>query len=208
MIAEDNLLRKLEGIHTVETVAAESGIRRQSAINLLSRLKKEGYATVSGGGRQKRLYTITARKQRKRSSGMFDIINRYSHMKIAPWFDHQAHGAYGAEEALIDAIATGSFRTILASLRLFSHIKDWPKLYRLANEKGCWQKVGALYEVARTCIKAKRMPSRYLHVSKKQQAKQQVKWQALTQLRKANFPEITNKWRVYIPFNEKDLEAV
>lgn len=200
------LLRKLEGTHTVKTVTEELGIKRQSAINLLSRLKKESYATAGGGGRQKRLYTITARKQRKREQGMFDIINRYSHMKIAPWFDHQVHGSYGIEEALIDAIETGRFRTILAGLRLFSHIVDWPKLYRLAKEKGCWQKVGALYEVARKYVKARRMPSRYMQMQEGK--KQQAKWQALTQLRKANFPEIANKWRVYVPFNEKDLEAI
>ena len=200
MILSDSILKKLEGIHTVETVAEALRIKRQSAINLLSRLKKEDYVTVSGGGRQKRLYTVTIRKQRKRADGMFDIINRYSRIKVSPWFDHQVHGSYGPEEALIDAIETKSFRTILASLRLFSHIKEWPKLYMLAKKKGCWQKVGALYEVARTCIKAGKMPSRYVQGGKK--------WDALTQLRKMNFPGIANKWCVYIPFNEKDLEAI
>ena len=123
----NEILWKLEGLQTVETVAEELNLTRQSAINLLSKLKKQGNVTVSGGGKQIRLYKITIRKQRERALGMFDIINKYSPMKLSPWYDHQVHGIYGPEEALIDAIQTKSFRAILASLRLFSHIKDWKK---------------------------------------------------------------------------------
>ena len=199
----ENMLLKLEGLHTVGTAAAIAKLSRQSTINLLSKLKKEGYVTVSGGGKQPRLYKVTTRKQRPRSPGMFDIINKYSPMKLAPWYDHQVHGTYGPEEALVDALQTQSFRAILASMRLFNHITDWPKLYRLANEKGVWVKLMALYDVARMFIRVKRMQDSYLHGKV-----QQGKWQAFTQLRKLNFPEIAMKWRVYIPFNPKDMEAI
>lgn len=190
------LLKKLEGLHTLDTVAEAIHIKKQSALNLLSGLKKEGYVTVSGGRQQKRFYKITARKQRKRDKGMFDIINKYSPMKLAPWYDHQVHGHYGPEEALIDAIQTQSFRAILASLRLFNHITDWGKLHRLAKEKGCWQKVGALYDVSRLYFRVRKMPP-YKYKAKK--------WQNLTQLKKLNFPHIAKKWHVYMPFNEKDM---
>ncbi|MBS3145871.1 hypothetical protein J4414_03655, partial [Candidatus Woesearchaeota archaeon] len=116
----------------------------------------------AGGGKKKRIYRITARKQRKRQEGMFDIINKYSpNMKIREWYDHQVHGVYGPEEALIDALQTQSFRLILASMRLFNHIKDWKKIYKLAKENNCWQKVGALYDVSRLFFKVKKMPERY-----------------------------------------------
>ncbi|MAG15566.1 hypothetical protein CMO88_00740 [Candidatus Woesearchaeota archaeon] len=197
----DNSLRKLEGLHTAETATERLGISRQSALNMLSKLKKEGYVTVSGGGRRKRLYKITMRKQRPREKGMFDIINKYSPMKIAEWYDHQVHGTYGPEEALVDALQTNSFRVILASMRLFSHITDWSKLYRLAKEKDCWQKVGALYDVARLSFKIKRMPRRYYHNG-------HGRWRKLSQLKKKNFPQISEKWHVYIPFNQKDLEEM
>ncbi|HLC67078.1 MAG TPA: hypothetical protein VJK52_05560, partial [Candidatus Nanoarchaeia archaeon] len=119
---QDEILRKLEGLHTVETVMKTLNITRQSALNLLSRLKKQQHVTTSGGGKQVRFYKIMMRKQLPRVPGMFDIINKYSpHMKLAPWYDHQVHGPYGPEEALIDAIQTKSFRVILASLRLFNH---------------------------------------------------------------------------------------
>jgi len=119
-------------------------------------------------------------------------------MKLNPWYDHQVHGRYGPEEALIDAIQTENFRVILASLHLFKHIKNWPRLYRMAKEKNCWQKVGALYDVARLFMRVHQIGSRYLKVITK-------KWVALTQLRKKNFPEIAGRWKVYIPFNEHDM---
>src|SRR3989344_8376183 len=159
---KDEILWKLEGLQTVETVMEKLSITKQSAINLLSKLKKEQHVTVQGGGRLKRLYKITMRKQLPRVLGMFDIINKYSpHMKLAPWYDHQVHGRYGPEEALIDAIQTENFRVILASLRLFNHIKDWPRLYKLAKERDCWPKVGALYDVARMFFRVRKMPVKY-----------------------------------------------
>lgn len=198
---KEELLQRLEGLHTVETIMKELGITRQSAINLVSRLRKENYVTTRGG-RKKRLYKITIRKQRPRDEGMFDIINKYSPMKLQPWYDHQVHGHYSAEDALVDALQTKSFRVILASMRLFSHIKDWPKLYNSAKEKDCWQKIGALYDVARLFFRVKRMPEKYYLKFNKEK-----KWAALTQLKKLNFPTIAKKWRIYIPFNEKDIEA-
>ncbi|MEK6950917.1 MAG: hypothetical protein AABX13_04310 [Nanoarchaeota archaeon] len=199
----DELLWKLEGLHTIETAAKGLGLTKQSTLNLLSRLKKEGYVTLwSGGGKRKRIYKITTIKQRPREPGMWDIINKYSpNFQPRPWYDHQVHGPYGPEEALIDALQTQSFRLILASLRLFNHITDWPKLYHLANEKDCWQKVGALYDVARLFFRVRRMPERYLVL-------RPSRWVALTQLRKRNFPDLSRRWKVYIPFNINDVREL
>ena len=198
---KEEILQKIEGLQTIETIAETLKIKRQSAINLVSKLKKMGNTTLYMGGSKKRIYRITIRKQRKREVGVFDIINKYSPMKIQPWFDHQVHGKYGAEDALIDAIETKSFRMILASLRLFNHITDWPKLYKLAKEKNCWNKVGALYDTARLFFRVRKMPKKYSSIKQK-------RWQTLTQLKKINFPDIADKWQVYIPFNKKDVEAV
>ncbi len=197
-------VRILEGLHTVETAAKALGIGRQSAINLLCRLKKQGYVTVQGGGRLKRLYRVTMRKQRRRDPGMFDILNKYSPMKLAPWYDHQVHGTYGPEEALIDAIQTGSFRAILASMRLFNHITNWPKLYRLAREKDCWQKVGALYDVARMFFKVRKMPKGYHHVRPKKKQFLIGDYPTVDH----RFRPIENKWHVPIPFKSGDIAKV
>jgi len=201
-MANENLLMKLEGLHTVETVAETLGITRQSALNLISRLKKQGYVTTKGGGKQKRLYKITARKQRKRDVGMFDIINKYSPMKLNPWYDHQVHGKYSIEEALIDAVQTKSFRVILASLRLFSHIKNWKKLYKLAKEKNCWQQVGALYDLAKMHFRVAKMPERYRPYTFKS------KKYLIRDYDEKDFYEISKKWNVKMPFKKGDLARV
>ena len=196
---QEQILRKLEGLHTVETVMDELAITKQSAINLLSRLKKQYFVKVRGGGRKKRLYKITMRRQFPRVPGMFDIINKYSpNMKLAPWYDHQVHGKYTVEDALVDAVQTESFRVILASLHLFKHIKNWPKLYKLAKKHDCWQKIGALYDVAKMYFRVRKKPREHSQAFN-------CRWVRLTQLNKKNFPIISNKWHVYIPFNENDV---
>ena len=203
MIQEETL-KSIEGLQTIETVAEALNIKRQSALNLLSKLKKQGYVTTTGGRQQKRLYKITTRKQRKRDLGMFDIINKYSPMKLAPWYDHQVHGRYGPEEALIDAIRTQSFRVILASMRLFSHITDWPKLYKLAKEKDCWQKIGALYDISKMHFRVKKMPLRYQN---QKFSKKQFLIKRYNTTEKMYNP-IKNKWNVEIPFQTGDIGKV
>lgn len=198
------VLWKIEGLQTVETAAEALDMTRQSALNLLSKLKKEGYVTTSGGGRQKRLYKITIIKQRERRRGMFDIINKYSPMKLAPWFDHQAHGKYGPEEALIDALETQSFRAILASMRLFNHIRDWPRLYKLAAKKGCWQKVGALYDAARLYFRVRKMPERYT----RSKFKKKIYLIKTYPTKEEKFFPIEDKWKVSIPFRQGDMNKV
>src|SRR3990167_10403855 len=191
------LLWKLEGLHTVETAAEKLGITRQATLNLLCRLKKEQHVTVSGGGKIKRIYKITIRKQLPRVLGMFDIINKYSpHMKLNPWYDHQVHGTYGPEEALIDAIQTQSFRVILASLHLFRHINNWPKLYQLAKQKDSWQKIAALHDLAKLYFKIRHLPQKY------QQLKTKKKYYIIKEYptKETKFQPITQKWHVNIPF--------
>ena len=130
---------------------------------------------------------------------MFDILNKYNpNFKLNPWYDHQVHGKYTVEDVIVDAIKTENFRAILATLRLFNHVTDWKRLYKLAKEKDCWQKVGALYDVARMFIKVRKMPEKYKHNKFKE-------WKFYTILRKKNFPEISEKWHVFIPFNRNDL---
>lgn len=201
---KEETLKAIEGLQTIETVAEALSIKKQSALNLISRLKRQGYVTTSGGRQQKRLYKITARKQRKRNFGMFDIINKYSSMKLAPWYDHQVHGNYGPEEALIDAIQTQSFRAILASMHLFSHITNWPKLYSLAKEKDCWQKVGALYDISKMYFRVKKMPSRY---QKQKFIKKQFLIKSYNTTEKMYNP-IKNKWNTEIPFQTGDIRKV
>jgi len=200
---QEEQLRLLEGLHTVETVAETLNISKQSALNLLTRLKKEQHVTVSGGGRQKRLYKITLRQQLPRVPGMWDILNKYNpHFQLNPWYDHQVHGKYTVEDVIVEAVETQSFRIILATLRLFNHVTDWSRLYHNAQQKRIWRKVGALYDVARLCLKVRKMPEKYRSFPRGKS------WLRLTQRTKLNFPEISNKWKVYIPFNQQDMREI
>ena len=196
------ILKQIEGLQTLDTIAQTLNLRRQPALNLISRLKKQKYVSVSGGGKQKRFYTITRTKQLPRDPGMFDIINKHSPMKINPWYDHQVHGEYTPEDALIDAIKTENFRLILASIHLFKHIKNWPRLFGLAKEKNCYQKVGALYDLARLFMRVKKMPRKY----KTQMSKRRIFLIKDYVTKETQFIPIEKKWGVSIPFRRGDIQ--
>lgn len=150
-----------EGRYTVERLAEELGIKRQSALNLLSKLKRQGLASSSGGGRQKRIYTIRKLPARD-TNGFYDIVNRYSPEKLRPRFEHYVSGKYAVENAIIDGIKIGDSRTIEATTHLFRHVRDWKKLFGLAEKNGLKKRVIELYERARKSTKCKRMPARYI----------------------------------------------
>ncbi|MFH1276105.1 MAG: hypothetical protein ABIH82_03260 [Candidatus Woesearchaeota archaeon] len=199
-------LKKIEGLQTIETVMEKLRLNRQSALNLISKLKKEQHLTTSGGGKRKRIYKITIQKQLPKKPGMWDILNKYnSHFKLNPWYDHQVHGKYEVEDVLIDAIQTKSFRVILASLKLFNHINNWSRLYRLAKEKDCWQKVGALYDVARLFMKVKKMPDRY---KKKEKFKKMYLFDKKDKTKEKNLIQIQNKWNIPLPFRTGDIKKL
>jgi DNA-binding Lrp family transcriptional regulator len=193
-------LAKIQGLRTIEEISQILGITRQSAINLVSKLKKEGYATKTGGRQQKRIYKITIYQQTK-SNGMFDIINKYSKIKVIPLFKHVINGEYSAENALIDAVLLRNRRVLLASLFLFNHIKDWKKLSQLAKKHNIESKIGCLYDLARTAVKTRRIPENIYKKLKTKKTKHAVNL--------ADNSEILNKeWNCLIPFSKEDLKEL
>jgi len=149
-----------EGKYTVESFARQQGLQRQSAINLLSKLRKQGLVTTSGGGSQKRIYTIT-KKPQEETNGFYTLVNAYSPEKLVPKFKHRVVGKYDAERAIIDGILIGDARTLEATAYLFKRVKNWKRLFDLAKEKGVVEDVHRLYERARQTVKCKTMPKRY-----------------------------------------------
>lgn len=148
------------GKYTVETFAETEQLTRQSALNKLSKLKHEGYATVSGGGSQKRIYTLHNKRQEP-TNGFYTIINRYSPEKLVPKFKHYVVGKYTIEHAIIDGIKIGDARTLEATQHLFRHITNWKRLFDLAKKEDLSPNVRHLYEQARHNTKVKQMPKRY-----------------------------------------------
>jgi CRISPR/Cas system CSM-associated protein Csm2 small subunit len=146
--------------HTIESFAQQHNLSRQAALNLLSKLRKENKVTTSGGGSQKRMYTVTKLPQIK-TNGFYDIINKYNKEKLVPQFKHIVRGNYTIERAIIDGIAMNDTRTKEATTYLFNHITNWKNLMHLAKKHGCEEEIHNLYNKARSQIKCKTMPKRY-----------------------------------------------
>ena len=149
-----------EGKYTVETFAKEQKIQRQSALNLLSKLKRQHLVQVSGGGKQKRIYTIT-KTQQTPENGFYTIVNKYSPEKLVPQFKHHVIGTYTIEHAIIDGLKIGDVRTLDATMHLFRHVTNWKRLFDLAKKHNITQQLDALYAKARVTTKCKTMPLRY-----------------------------------------------
>ena len=150
-----------DGKYTVDLFAKANNLKRQSAINRLSKLKKQGFLEVSGGGRQKRIYTIHA-LPKKHTNGFYDIVNKYSPEKLQPRFEHYVDGRYTIEHAIIDGILIGDVRTKEATMHLFRHVTDWKRLFDIAKKKNLKDEVIKLYKKARSKTKSKKIPARYL----------------------------------------------
>ena len=150
----------LTGKFTVETYAKKNNLTRQSAINKLSKLKQSGHVTTSGGGKQKRIYTITKLPQ-KPTNGFYDIVNKYSKEKLAPKFKHRTIGNYTLEHAIIDGIIIGDLRTLEATSHLFNKVSNWKRLFQLAKKHNKTKETKNLYKKARNQFKVKKMPKKY-----------------------------------------------
>ena len=146
--------------HTLETFASERNITKQSALNKISKLKKEGKVNVSGGGAQKRIYTVS-NKPIVEGNGFYFIVNKYSPDKLNPKFTHVVNGNYSVERAIVDGLIINEFRELQAVKCLFNHVKNWTVLFRLAKKKNVEKELLDLYEVARKEVKVRAMPERY-----------------------------------------------
>lgn len=147
--------------HTLETFADKYGLTKQAALNKLSKLRKQNKVKTQGGGKQKRIYTIT-NLPKKPTNGFYDIVNKYSPEKLHPKFEHYTYGKYTAENAIIDGLKLNDIRTKEATKYLFRHVNDWQKLFELAKKNNLKNRLIQLYEEARKSTKTKTMPKKYL----------------------------------------------
>jgi len=199
------LVQKLEGIQTIESVMDILKVNKQMAIYYIHRLRKEGYVKTKKQSNNIRVYSISL-NNKLRGKSYYEIINLYSPIKISTPIIYNIYGKeISLEETLIYAIKTKSLRTILASLALFKKINDWKKLYHLAKENNVERQVGALYDLSHKIIKVRRMNNKFRNNAL---PKEKDKFEYIIQGLKSNdFIDIEKKWKVYIPFNKKDLEG-
>ena len=200
----NELLQKLVGIQTIESVMDILKINRKMTIYYLQRLRKEGYVKTRRQSNNRRVYNISL-DNKLGGKSYYDIINSFSPIKISTPVIYRIYGKEPSlEETLIYAIKTKSLRTILASLALFKKINNWVELYHLAKENHIERQVGALYELARKIMKVRKMSSKFINNSlpKKRYRFEYV----IPGLKSRDFTEIENVWKIYLPFNKKDLE--
>lgn len=199
-----SIISKLEGLQTIKTVQKLLNVKRSTAIKTISKLRKQGFVDTSGGYKQPRLYKISlVPKKQIGNPGLYDIINKYSPIKLVAPYEHRIiNKKLTIEETIIRAILEKKPRVILTSLALFNHVKNWSRLYKYAKEANVRKKVGALYEIARLYIRVKKINKRTYN--KLLAAKHEQKY-IIPGLKSRSFKDIQKKWKVYIPLNDSDL---
>ena len=177
-------------------------------MNYVSLLRKKGNIKETiYGSRKIRMYKVKTLKEREAGNpGFYEILDKNSKVRIySPYEDDRIYGRkLSIEEAIIIAINTKEFRTILASLGLFGKVKNWPKLNYYANKNNVGRKVGALYDVAKTVIKVKRMDKRIRNSLLKSEVDNKY---IIKNMKSKNLGHIEKIWNIYLPFNKADLEA-
>ena len=200
------LAKRLEGLQTADSISVNLGVGKRTAINYVWQLRKKGYVETIYGKRKIRMYKISPIKPIKAGyPGLYEFLNQNSKIKIYPpyanrIYDHKPT----AEEMIVKAVKTGDFRTVLSALNLFNKIKDWALLSKMAKEANIGRKIGALYDAARTIIRARRMDER----TRKSLLKSEVDGKFIIKnARTKDLNHIEKMWNVYLPFNKADLEA-
>ena len=198
------LLQKLAGIQTIESVMDILKVDKRMAIYYLYVLRKEGYVKTRRQSNNRRVYNISL-DNKLGGKSYYDIINRYSPIKISTPVIHKIYGKEPSlEETLIYAIKTKSLRTILASLALFKKINNWVELYRLSKENHIERQVGALYDLARSIMKVRKMAAKFRSSAL---PKEKYKFEyVIPELKSRDFTKIERVWKIHLPFNKKDLE--
>lgn len=198
-----SLAKKLQGLNTVPLVCKKLGVKEKTAINYIYELRKGGFVKTTRGRNKIRIYHISpVRRTEMGYPGLYDIINRYSPIKLAKPYEHRVYREISVEEAIVRALETGDFRTILASMALFKQAANWSRLYEHAKKKDLRRQVGALYDLSRKAMKVrridKRIEYRLLHAAQKNKF-------IVPGIKARDFQRIGKKWRIYLPFSKADL---
>jgi len=195
----------LEGVHTLRSVMSILGVSRRKAVYCIHRLRKKGYVKTARARDNTRIYSISF-ENRLGGTSYEELLNKISPVKLATGSIHRIYGKTPSpEEIMVYAIKSRSLRTILSALALFRQIIDWDALYRLAKANHCERQIGALYDLARTAMRTRRMSGRF---RTRALPKEEYAFRyAIPGLKSGDFGRIEHRWKVYLPFNKKDLEA-
>lgn len=200
-----DLLKKVEGTQTIESIITLLNVNRDKAIYYIHRLRKKNYVKTKKLSDNKRVYSISF-ENRLGGVSYQDIINKNSTIKITTSEVYKIYGKEPSlEETLIYAIKSKRLRIVLASLALFKKIDNWVELYRLGKQNHVERQVGALYDLSRTIMRTRKMAKRFRNHALPKKGDNFV--YIISGLKSKDFNEIEKTWKVYLPFNNEDLEA-
>ena len=197
------LAAKLAGMQTAESAARALNIRKKTMINYISKLRKLGLVETTRGAGKKRLYRIYATRQPKKGTGLYAFISKNSKVKVIPRQEVYVYNELSIEKAIVKAIESRDFRIVLAALGLFSKVTNWPDLNKLAKKAHMQRKIGALYELAKKVMRVRHIDRRTLNSL---QTGKDCGRYIILNLKSKDFKSLEKRWKVYIPFNLKDLE--
>jgi len=192
-------LRKIEGLQTLESISKKLNLTRNSSMNLISKLRREGYVISTGGGRHIKIYKISLKKLPQFQDGMFDILSKNTPIKLYPYYTHKVMGIYKIEDAIVDLLKLGDVRPIVGSAYLLNKVKDWHYLCKKA--KGMEAKLGALYDFTRTVRKTRKMPKDVRNALLKKRPKKMKYW--LLEKKPREFEKI---WNTTVPLRGGDFD--
>jgi len=200
----DELIKKVNGTQTIESIKNSLNVDRTRAIYLIYRLRKEGYVITKQDSNNSRIYFISKQNKLGGTSYM-DIINENSPIKLSSSEVYKIYGRnVSIEETLVYALKTRRFRYILASLGLYKKIKSWSELYRLAKNNNLVREVGALYSLIRIIVpRIKKMNKNFERYALLKNGNE-YKY-IIPNLKSKDFSSIEEKWKVFIPFSFEDL---
>ncbi len=198
------MAKKLSGLQTVSSISRALGVSRATAINYVYEMRKRGHVAETRGKGKIRVYEITPSPRTSYGyPGLYDIINANSPVKITKPYEHRIYREMPIEEAIVRAAKTKDFRVILASLALFRKVKDWKLLYSHAKKENLQRHIGALYDVARTCTRVKRMDGRIKNKLKETKLRKKF---IIDGMHSRDFKDIEKEWGIHVPFNRSDLD--
>lgn len=199
------LLKKLEGINTIESVMSTLNVTKEKAIYYIYRLNKEGYVKKQRTPSKKRVYFISVENKQSGTS-YYEILNKYSPIKLSITQTYKIYGReVTLEETLVFAVKTKKIRNILAALALFKKISNWKLLYELSKTNKIERKIGALYDLSRFLLRTKRMDGRYYRIMLPKPSNEYEYIIEGLQTKEEKFMKIEKRWKVYLPFNNSDV---
>ncbi len=197
------LVNAIKGNQTIETIQNRLKCDRRRAIRAVMRLRKAGYVKTKRFNGNKRIYSISF-ENKLGGHSYIEVLNKNSPIKLAETTIHKVYGReLTIEETIIYAVKSRSPRLLLAALFLFRKPIDWNKLYALAKKERLERRIGALYDLARSCFRVRHMPDQFRTYAKKKGKSFEYVIDGLTSY---DFKQIENYWHIYLPFNKKDIE--